>query len=69
MRRYSWRASFTATGQAALEIAAAARDGNWLRGAAVGVPAPPSRPPHPSRLPSQDGHSKTMPTGGTAHGA
>jgi hypothetical protein len=36
-RRYSWRASFTAAGQAALEMAAAARDGNWLRGAAVGV--------------------------------
>lgn len=36
-RRYSWRASVINAGLAALKMAAAAKDGNWLHGASAGI--------------------------------
>ena len=36
-RRYSWRTSLISAGLALLQVAAAASDGNWVRGAATGI--------------------------------
>jgi hypothetical protein len=36
-RRYSWRTSIISAGLALLQVAAAARDENWVRGAATGI--------------------------------